>query len=104
MIIAALFFIILGVLVKYGKMYFLIAGYNTLPKSEKEKYDIEGIASVFRNGMFAIGLIIIAGHFISKNLEIQKFENYAFWGALIVGISYILIHSNLKRFKKDGNS
>ena len=37
MIIAvAVFFIILGVLIKYGKLYFLIARYNTMPK-EKNK-------------------------------------------------------------------
>ena len=27
-------------------MYFLIAGYNTMSKEEKEKYDIEGIATM----------------------------------------------------------
>ncbi len=37
----AIFFIILGIVVKYGKMFSLIAGYNTLPEKEKAKYDIE---------------------------------------------------------------
>ena len=45
MILTAIIFIILGIIIKYGKMYWLIAGYNTMPKEEKEKYDIEGIAS-----------------------------------------------------------
>jgi hypothetical protein len=40
-------FILLGILIKYGKMYFLIAGYNTMSKAEKEKVDIKGIATVF---------------------------------------------------------
>ena len=43
MIGVAILFIVLGILIKYGKMYFLIAGYNTMPKEEKEKYNIEGI-------------------------------------------------------------
>ena len=47
LIITAIFFVILGALIKYGKMYFLIAGYNTLPAEEKKKYDIQGIANVF---------------------------------------------------------
>ena len=37
MILTAIIFIVLGVLIKYGKMYFLIAGYNTMSKKEKEK-------------------------------------------------------------------
>ena len=52
MILTAIIFIVLGVLIKYGKMYFLIAGYNTMSKKEKEKYDIKGIATVFKNAMF----------------------------------------------------
>lgn len=61
MIGIAILFIVLGILIKYGKMYFLIAGYNTMSKEEKEKYDIEGIASVFRNIMFGMAFIIIIG-------------------------------------------
>lgn len=49
MIGIAILFIILGILIKYGKMYFLIAGYNTASKEEKEKVDVKGIATVFRN-------------------------------------------------------
>ena len=35
MIGIAILFIVLGILIKYGKMYFLIAGYNTRSKEEK---------------------------------------------------------------------
>ena len=47
MIVTAIIFIVLGILIKYGKMYFLIAGYNTMPREEKEKYNIAGIATLF---------------------------------------------------------
>ena len=40
MLITAILFIVFGILIKYGKMYFLIAGYNTMSKEEKEKYNI----------------------------------------------------------------
>jgi hypothetical protein len=35
-------------------MYFLIAGYNTMPRKEKEKYNIAGIATLFGNVMFGM--------------------------------------------------
>ena len=66
MITVAIIFIVLGILIKYGKMYFLIAGYNTMSKEEKSKYDIEGIATIFRNTMFGMALIVITGYFIAK--------------------------------------
>jgi hypothetical protein len=54
MIGIAILFILIGILIKYAKMYFLIAGYNTMSKEEKSKYDVDGIATVFRNTMFGI--------------------------------------------------
>lgn len=47
MIETAILFIILGILIKYGKMYFLIAGYNTLPAKKKATYDINGLQQYF---------------------------------------------------------
>lgn len=43
------------------KMYWLIAGYNTMTKEEKEKYNIEGIANVFWTAMSGMALVIISG-------------------------------------------
>jgi uncharacterized membrane protein len=99
MIGIAILFIILGILIKYGKMYFLIAGYNTMPKEEKEKYNIKGIATLFRNVMFGMGLAIIAGHFIASKLENPTIENIAFFGAILLGVPYLLIKSNSKKYK-----
>lgn len=98
MILIAILFIILGVLIKYGKMYFLIAGYNTMPKEEKEKLDIEGIATVFRNAMFGMALLIIIGFFVAKWLESPKIEGYTFWRSMLIGIPYLLIKSNSKKY------
>ncbi|MHA7944616.1 DUF3784 domain-containing protein [Formosa sp. 3Alg 14/1] len=91
MIVTAIIFIVLGILIKYGKMYFLIARYNTMPRKEKEKYNIAGIATLFGNVMFGMALIIITSYLITeltKNLNIQ---NYAFWTSMIIGIPYLLI-------------
>jgi hypothetical protein len=99
MTVSAIIFIILGILIKYGKMYWLIAGYNTMPKEEKEKYDIEGIATVFRNVMFGMALIIIVGYFIANFTESPNIQDYAFWASMAIGIPYLLIKSNSKKFK-----
>jgi len=99
MIGIAILFIVLGILIKYGKMYFLIAGYNTMSKEEKEKYDIEGIARVFRNVMFGMGFIIFIGILVAKWLENPEIENYFVLASVIIGIPYLLIKSNSKKYK-----
>ena len=99
MILAAIIFIIIGILIKYGKMYWLIAGYNTMPKEEKEKYNIAGIANVFRNVMFGMALIVISGYLITELTENPNIQNYAFWTSMIIGIPYLLIKSNSKKYK-----
>jgi len=95
----AILFIILGIVVKYGKMFSLIAGYNTLPEKEKAKYDIEGIASVFRNGMFGMAFILIIGIIWAKWLNNPDIEILATYIAIIIGLPYLVIVSNSKKFK-----
>jgi hypothetical protein len=99
MIGIAILFIVLGILVKYGKMYFLIAGYNTMPKDEKEKYNIKGIATLFRNVMFGMGLTITAGYFIANKFENPTIEHITFFGAMLLGLPYLIIKSNSKKYK-----
>ncbi len=100
MLITAILFIAFGILIKYGKMYFLIAGYNTMSKEEREKYDIEGIATVFKNVMFGMAFIIILGDLVGELTENNNLVNYSFWTAMATGIPYLLFKSNSKRYKK----
>ncbi len=100
MIGVSILFIVLGILIKHGKMYFLIAGYNTMPKEEKEKYNIEGIATVFRNVMFGMAIVILAGYWIAILTEMPNIENIAFWTSMIIGLPYLLIESNSKKYRK----
>jgi len=99
MIFGALIFIFLGVLVKYGKMHFLIAGYNTMSAEKKAACDIEGIATLLKNVFFGMALLIIIGYFISKSLENPMIENIAFFGAILIGIPYLLVKSNSDKYK-----
>lgn len=99
MIGIAIIFVILGIAIKYGKMYFLMAGYNTLPEEEKRKYDVEGIASAFRNAMFLMAFIICMGYYIAQWLEKPSIAFYTFYGSLVIGIPYLLINSNKNKYK-----
>ena len=98
MIFTALIFIIIGVLVKYGKMHSLIAGYNTMSAEKKAAYDIEGIATLLKNVFFGMALLIILGYIISKLLENPMVENISFFGALLIGIPYLLVKSNSDKY------
>ncbi len=104
MIQIAILFIIIGAGIKYGKAYFLIAGYNTLPKEEKVKYDIEGVATVFRNTFFAMALGLLMGYFLSEWINIPNFENIVAISCIVIGVTYLLIKSNSKKFKIDQNN
>jgi hypothetical protein len=100
MLVTAIIFILLGVLIKYGKFYFLIAGYNTMTKNEKKKYNIEGVASLFRNVMFGMAALMIIGYLTSKWLTDTNVANIFFYISIGIGIPYLLIQSNTKKYKK----
>ncbi|WP_231961659.1 DUF3784 domain-containing protein [Urechidicola croceus] len=82
-------------------MYFLIAGYNTMSTEDQKKYDIEGIATLFFRVMIGMALVLIVGFLISKQLEIPKIENISIIVAIGIGLPYLLIKSNSKKFKKN---
>ena len=64
----ALFLVLLGCLIKYGKVAWLIAGYNTSSKEVKEQYDVEALCRGVGHLLFALaGTLIIpaAGGFFN---------------------------------------
>lgn len=55
-------FVFAGIGIKYFKWYFLISGYNTMSKKQKENVDTEGLGKLMGNFMFLIaGLMLISG-------------------------------------------
>jgi hypothetical protein len=100
MIGPAIILIVLGVLIKNGKMYWLISGYNTMSKSEQEAYDIKALATLFRNVMFVMAFILLSGYLLSKLIDNSQIRNYALWIAVLFGVPYLLIQSNSKKYKK----
>lgn len=99
MIWIAVLFVVLGIAIKYGKMYNLIAGYNTMSPQEKAKYNIEKIATLFKNVMFGMALIIVCGYAIAKLLDNPKIEEITLVVAVVIGLPYLLYHSNSKKYK-----
>ncbi len=86
-------------IIKHGKMYYLIAGYNTMPKEKKKKFDISGYASLIRNCLVLIGTIIIAGNYILTYLELLKWNQFL----IIFSVPGILSILLIKRKKYDKN-
>ncbi|MCL5246600.1 DUF3784 domain-containing protein [Cellulophaga sp. 20_2_10] len=85
-------------------MYFLIAGYNTMSEKEKNKYNVDGLATVMWNGMLGMAVLLVIGYFAAKLLDNPQIETYVMFGALIIGIPYILIKSNSGKYKNDNVS
>ncbi|MFT5875008.1 MAG: hypothetical protein ACI8WT_003988 [Clostridium sp.] len=50
--------IILGVIIRTGKGSFLISGYNTSSKKEKEKYDEKALCKFVSNLLFFFSIVI----------------------------------------------
>ncbi|WP_246941048.1 DUF3784 domain-containing protein [Bacillus pinisoli] len=92
-------FIVLGIILSYGKGSFLIAGYNTMPKEEKEKYDTVALCKFMGKMMFALsfsmGLWVFSEVFEAQWLFIVGL-------LLFIGTClFIVIYSNTgDRFKK----
>lgn len=99
-IYVGLFFIVIGVLIKQFKLYFLIAGYNTMSKVEKEKIKIEKVATLMRNVFVVMGFFIISGTLIAYFTEIHEILDYVFYITMGVGLLTILIRSNSSAYKK----
>jgi len=89
-IIVGLLLVGLGFLVKrYPE---LIAGYNTMPKSVKEKFDIEGFSLLMKKAFIIVGLTIIVFSLIS---EINYWSTAVFIFDLII-ILILVVFLNLR--------
>ena len=69
----------------------LIAGYNTMSAKGKQKIDVEGIATLFRNVMFSMAGLIILGSIINYYFNWPEIESYIFFPTLTVGVGWLII-------------
>jgi len=99
MYLIAIFFIVIGFGIKYAKMYFLIAGYNTMSAKEKANYDIKGIASLLGTVMFSMAALILISSLLNYLFNWPEAEGYIFFPTLFIGILFLIIRSNSKKYR-----
>lgn len=99
LLLISVLFIVIGILIKYGKMYFLISGYNTMSPEEKSKFNIEKIATLFRNVMFTMAAILIIGYILSLRLEYSFIELISIFVSVGIGVPYLLVKINSKSYR-----
>ena len=90
----ALLLTLLGVAVKYSKAAWLIAGYNTSSKKQKERYDLDKLCSHVGNLLFVLGGISASVTLIGVLLPahtgtIVSFGTIAFIIAALAGVIYL---------------
>lgn len=84
-LLVALLFVALGAAVKYGKCYWLIAGYNTMPRHKKENVDAKGLGNFLGNAMFVLSaLLLLAGIFSYLNVPCLPLLSWAVFYAVII--------------------
>jgi uncharacterized membrane protein YgdD (TMEM256/DUF423 family) len=92
-------FVILGIVFSMGKGAFLIAGYNTMPRAEKAKYDTDALCRFMGKMMFVLALsqvfwllgsLLETGWLVTMGIIV-------FVGAIV----FMLVYANTgNRFKK----
>jgi len=53
--------ILCGILIKYARLYDLIAGYNMLSPEEKAKVDVQRLGNFIGNCLFAMAGVLLVG-------------------------------------------
>ena len=95
----ALFLVILGCLIKYGKVAWLISGYNTSSKETKAQYDVEALCRGVGHFLFALaGTMIIpaAGGFFNAEWAIL-----AGWILFtLASIAFVIYANTGNRYRK----
>ncbi|NLV17751.1 MAG: DUF3784 domain-containing protein [Syntrophomonadaceae bacterium] len=81
--------IILGVMVKYLKMHWLIAGYNTSPAQARKEMSEKGIGNFMGNMLFVLAGVIALGN-LGAQLGYVVAQPVS-WGIFLLVVMYIII-------------
>jgi len=96
-IVVGLIYIISFYLIQ-GKGSFLIAGFNTSNKLQKEQYNVERLCRVNGSGMFAIATIMSISLYFKFDYPHPILELMVPWGLFIVlGLMIVLANTICKR-------
>jgi len=86
--------LILSVIFFWGKGSFLIAGYNTASREEREQYDEKKLNLVMAIGMLFIGIILIAMFFLLNVLP--EWFIWIFITLILLSVILICVFVNTK--------
>ena len=98
-LILGIVFIVVGLLIKYGKMYFLIAGLNTMNHKQRAEYNLEKIGTLFRNVLCSMGVFIIIGSLLASRYDYSHMDWVLTLIAVLVGTPILLFKSNSDKYR-----
>ena len=90
--IVVILFAVLSIVVLREKGSFLIGGYNTVSKEEKEKYNVKRLSSII--GCSFSLLTILLATFVYFDGELPNYLHWLFPGGYLMIIGIMLILSN----------
>ncbi len=99
---AGLLIIVVAVLIKYAKLYWLIAGYNTMSKEKKEKTDIKGLANMMGNVLLLLGVLLLIV-FPLGYYELLDHGSIEIISPVIVLCAVVYLIFQARKFKKPDN-
>ena len=93
-IFTGLLFIIISKVVNKENAKMLLAGYNTMSKSEREKFDIDGYLNFFKPFFFKLGAYSTLIYFITLFTFHQGIAVIAYTISILIPLPYIVIKGN----------
>ena len=99
-IFTGLLFIIISKVINRENAKMLLAGYNTMSKSEREKFDIDGYLNFFKPFFFKLGTYSTLIYFITLFIFNLDLAGIAYTISILIPLPYLIIKGN--RFYKKG--
>ncbi len=96
---AALFLFAVGIIIKFGKAYFLIAGINTMSHKQRAEYNLKKIGSLYFTIFSAMAVLIVLGHFVGKWLKLDFLEYAVITISVVIGLFVIITRINSESYK-----
>ena len=87
--VIGIIFLIVGLLIRFKYVITFIAGFNTMSKEERAKYDIEKVCKGFGRGIIFMSVILILAAIFAKLLP--WWTEYVLLGIFVVDIVVMLI-------------
>ncbi len=89
----------MGIVIRHLKLYNLIAGYNTLSTEEKATVPIKKLATLMRNVLVVMGIIMIACFYLSEALSNPTINQAGFFVSIVGGVLFLMVRANLEMYK-----